>query len=57
MKLTRNQVINILKDHGIEPKQLTAKKDGQWVEHTCFDEEIGVKPEYSKNEVYAWLGY
>jgi len=65
MKLTREQVLKVLKEHGWEPTSLTAvnpnKRDAsgepEWVPGTFFDDQMGIKAEYDKKAVYAWLGY
>lgn len=55
--LTRDQVLKILESHGLTSSQLTATKGGYWLDYSSFDAEMKIRPEYTKTEVYAWLGY
>lgn len=60
--MTRIKALKIIKDHGFKSNQNTAwqkRETGELMEvpRSSFDDELGIKPEYSRSEVYNWLGY
>lgn len=56
--MTRAQAITVLADHTFTTTQQTATMSGEWVNSgTSFDEMLGVRESYNRNEVYEWLGY
>jgi hypothetical protein len=57
MEITRNEVIQILKQHGWEPTSPTAALDGEWCEGTDFDSEMGISEWYDLQAIRDWLGY
>jgi len=56
--MTREDALNLLREHGIEPDQPSAiGPDGTWALETTFDKEVGIKDTYTLREVLIWLGY
>jgi hypothetical protein len=57
MTWTREQVIKVLRAHGLETSSLTATKDGKWLAFSSFDAEMRIRPKYKVLDVRKWLGY
>jgi hypothetical protein len=56
--VTKARALKIIEQHGWTPTQQTATYQGEWVESgTSFYETVGNKEEYTRREVYVWLGY
>ncbi|MFA5879912.1 MAG: hypothetical protein WC860_07030 [Candidatus Margulisiibacteriota bacterium] len=48
----------ILENHGLSIYEQTGILNGKTVDsNTSFAEQIGIKENYTKKEVYEWLGY
>lgn len=55
--MTREQALKIIELHGFGSQENTAFRDGIEIPGTSFDREVGIKAEYTRAEVYGWLGY
>ena len=56
--ISHDKALSIIANHGWTGTDQTATFNGQWVESgTSFYEMVGNKEEYTRREVYVWLGY
>jgi hypothetical protein len=55
--ITRKRALEILIDHDQYPDEPSATLNGEWVDDSTFNKEVGVKSEYQLMEVLGWLGY